>query len=354
MLRLIKSFIKSMVSLPRRVVANVYYYQHNKHLKSKVKIIYAGLPTARLRNLGDHAQVIAVQKWLSKNYPNYHILELNKDEIHYYYYAYKYLVNNEDLFILQSGGNMDVLGKWSETGRRRLIKNFKGNKIVILPQTIYFSDTDLGRREKKITSELYSQHPNLTVIARDIKSYQIAEQLFSGVKVLLAPDFVLSLEPLIKKVEKINQTKGRSVLFCFRKDKKSLISPSEIEYLKDKLPYKFEEYNTYIEIDVAPDKREEHLYDLLNVFNKHDLVVTDRFHGLIFSVMCNKPCIVFPTIDHKLTYGVKWFDSYNSIRLVAKPEEIIDCIESMISAEEHPSVKVNWNAKYFDKLPELL
>ena len=41
--------------------------------------------------------------------------------------------------------------------------------------------------------------------------------------------------------------------------------------------------------------------------SKCELVITDRFHGIIFALIANKPVIVLKTTDHKLTSGIQWF-----------------------------------------------
>lgn len=55
------------------------------------------------------------------------------------------MLNDDDLIFLQGGGNLG--DKWlnEERLRRTIIESFPNNKIVILPQTIYFSKNDGGK-----------------------------------------------------------------------------------------------------------------------------------------------------------------------------------------------------------------
>ncbi len=42
-------------------------------------------------------------------------------------------------------------------------------------------------------------------------------------------------------------------------------------------------------------------------FSKYKVVITDRYHGTIFSLASNTPTIVINSTDHKLSSGVDWF-----------------------------------------------
>lgn len=60
---------------------------------------------------------------------------------------------------MQGGGNLG--DKWlnEERLRREIILSCPNNKIFILPQTIYFSESD-GGEELKISQEAYTSHKN--------------------------------------------------------------------------------------------------------------------------------------------------------------------------------------------------
>ncbi|WP_082026255.1 polysaccharide pyruvyl transferase family protein [Prevotella pectinovora] len=44
---------------------------------------------------------------------------------------------------------------------------------------------------------------------------------------------------------------------------------------------------------------------ILQQFAKYQVVITDRYHGTIFSQIVNTPVIVISSTDHKLRSGVK-------------------------------------------------
>lgn len=47
--------------------------------------------------------------------------------------------------------------------------------------------------------------------------------------------------------------------------------------------------------------------NILELFSKYQVIITDRYHGTIFSQIVNVPVVVINSADHKLSSGVKWF-----------------------------------------------
>jgi len=71
--------------------------------------------------------------------------------------------------LLMGGGNFGDLWKAEHTFRTNVIKAYPDNKIIILPQTIYYSDTSKAVDDAAI----YSKHKSLYIIARDNESRKI-------------------------------------------------------------------------------------------------------------------------------------------------------------------------------------
>ena len=208
------------IMVPIMVLRNIVFAYHHRRLRYTRKIIYALTPPPKLNNIGDHAQVVAIRAWIEKHFNNLPVIELDKNEAKYFLPALKWLVQSSDVFFLQSGGNLGDRGMWSEPIRRLLIDVFKNNKIISLPQTIYFSDTPKGHREKSCSSRIYRAHPDLTIITRDSKSEELSKKLFPNARSFSMPDFVLSLNITN------SQTKNKppKILLCLRQDNQSTIT----------------------------------------------------------------------------------------------------------------------------------
>jgi len=347
----IKYIIFKIVIILKNII---YYFKLRKYKKHK-KIIYALTPPACLRNIGDHAQVIAIKKWFRKHFKNYSVLEFDKDEVYNYISIMKNIVNRKDLIFLHSGGNLSDRALWSENGRRLIIKSFPQNKIISLPQTIYFHNTLKGKKELEITKNIYNNHKQLTVIARDPVSFRLAREYFPKCKIMVFPDFVLSSD-ISEYLNSEVFTQSKDILLCLRRDGESALTAKDMEKIKKYIKLagkKFTEFDTTLDYDIQKKYREEELKKTLKLFIQHRLVITDRLHGIIFSVIAKKPCIALKTVDHKITASLEWFKDLNYLFYINSINELYEVIDRAIKIQEIRDI-IDWNKKYFDKLAEIL
>ena len=88
----------------------------------------------------------------------------------------------------------------------------------------------------------------------------------------------------------------------------------------------------------------------LDFIASHDAVVTDRFHGLIFSTIARRPCVLLPTGNHKITAALEWFRDVRFVRLAARPDEVAPLLADVLSVRER-SVP-DWEACFFTPLAQ--
>lgn len=320
--------------------------QHG-HLADQKKVVYALTPTPGLRNIGDHAQVVAIFDWIAKHFPGLPVVEVDKDECTKSIEGVKQVVGKEDVIVLHSGGNLGNRGMWSETARRTIISNFPNNQIISLPQTIFFSDTPEGQKQRGISEQIYRKHPDLTVIGRDPRSGELAKELFPNAKSFCIPDFVLSMEPRPgKEVDRENP----KVLLCLRLDDESVLKQEDREKLADSLPFETDFFDTTIPQRIERSDREYWVDDTLERFGRYDAIVTDRFHGLIFAVLTRRPTAVLRTVDHKLTSAFHWFDEVNFAKFAESPAAVEETLNEMLQVESFNAP--DWNELYFDRILE--
>lgn len=236
-----------------------------------------------------------------------------------------------------------------EEARRHIINKFKGNKIISFTQTIYFSDDKKGNYELEKTKKCYNSHDDLTLIARESKSYDLMKSNFVKNSIIKCPDIVFYLND---KLQHENFERNK-IMTCLRKDKETYIDLNKKEVFLNKLK---ECYNnlviadTVINNDVLENEREETLYDLWNKFYKSKVVITDRLHGMIFCAITKTPCIVTRSLDHKVLESYKWIKDLNYIRIVedlnfCNIELIIDELSNLKNLDEF-----DFDKTYFDKL----
>jgi len=315
------------------------------------RAIYALTPTAGLRNVGDQAQVVAILRWMARHYPDHRVVELDKDVVLACADGLKARVTPRDLIFLHSGGNLGDRGRWSEAARRTMISAFPDNRIVSLPQTIFFSDTPLGRHEREISRDIYGRHPRLTVIGRDAVSGELAAELFPHAQVTTMPDFVLSLKAEEFALHPDPAHAGR-IMLCLRRDNESAFRAEQRLVLKERLGQPATLYDTTLPHDIPASERLRVVMETLKLFNGHQAVVTDRFHGLIFAVICRKPAVVLPTVDHKLTSAISWFEDMPSVQLCDDLDRLSETLARVKAApsDHYP----DFNRLYFDRLPSLI
>lgn len=255
-------------------------------------------------NLGDQAIAVAERKFLEENFREYQIIEIWDTEFFKNILHIKRTIGSQDVFFAQGGGNMGIDYFWCERVRRLIIKWFPNNKIVILPQTIYFPDTKRGRKALDKSKKIYSKHKKLLICAREEVSYKILKREFVHTNVELIPDMVFYMQ--FPKREKQN-----TILLCFRDDQEKAVPTRWIEQIVAELTkqnYEYQYTDTVLNGNIPKDikLREEILLKKLEEFATARLVVTDRLHGMLFSCITNTPCIVFGNFNHKVEETYKW------------------------------------------------
>lgn len=267
----------------------------------KARIYYFLTPTHS--NLGDQAQLMCWTKLFGQWYPKHEIIEIpliiGTDNV---FMAIEKYITKKDIIFIHSGYLVcDLYNNWQMLCK--VVDKFSQHKITILPQTVHFLDSDI----QNIIAYVFNKHSNLHLMCRDKVSYMKAKQIFSNVELSLKPDVVTSLIGT-NYICSSNEREG--ILFCMRNDKEKMYSDEQIFKLQKKLcGIKIETSDTTIKADIWDwsGNRENLIQNFLRNISKYQVMVTDRFHGTIFSQITNTPVIVLSSSDHKLQSGVEWF-----------------------------------------------
>lgn len=295
------------------------------------RLVVMGIP--HHGNMGDNAIAVAEEEILEKYFPNYEIYYMQEDYLDICAKKAKSFIDDEDIILLHGGGNIGDTYVTPEKGRRAVIESFPNNKIIIFPQTAYFSDTENGRKELEVSKKTYNNHNNLIIMARENKSYNFMKEHFHNAKVYLTPDIVMSLSRKSDK-ERIN------ALFVFRVDKERVLSDKNTETIKNLVNEKFEQckfsdmdlVNKIINIPIS--LRDKALKDKFNEFQTAQIVITDRLHGMIFSAITETPCVAFGNFNHKISESYKWLENLDYIKYCDKIEDIEKNINEVISIKD--------------------
>ena len=300
-------------------------------VNAKPKFIVVGSPTHT--NLGDSTITISQINFLNKIDPAIDcIKELTLSEYNNNRDIYRKVISPKSVICGVGGGNMGNQWPEEELFRHELIKDFPNNPIIIFPQTIFYLDgKNDGIKEESI--KLYNNHPNLTLVAREQKSFEIMKELYPNCKVLLVPDIVLSSS---KNDFGVITSERKGVLLCLRSDAERKINDFEtdkiIEYL-DSQKLDFRKTDMYSDCEVTKENRAECVRKKMQEFCRAKLVITDRLHGMIFAALSETPALVLGNYNHKVSGSFEWIKSLPYIKYADSVEEVLTEIPKMLKIQ---------------------
>ena len=305
------------------------------------KVFYFCVPIHE--NLGDAAQMYCIRKWIKENFPTHQLVEIEA------YPTYskairkdlKNCIGEEDFLITESGATFS--DRHQDHGvHRYLLHEYTSNRLIIMPQTVDLPDEN----EMKKTAELFNNHPKAVFLARDPESYRMVKPYFNMDRVMLFPDIVTTL---IGRFDSSNKRSG--ILVCKRIDGEKKYDDYSIKNLLSKLQQlgKVDMTDTNFDhsLEYTYANLEEEITNKLNLFAKYKVILTDRYHGMIFSLVSNTPVVVIPTSGHKVKMGAKWFkeDYPEGIYFCETLDEAYNTINNILNN----NITVRNKSIYYDK-----
>ncbi|MEI8374853.1 MAG: polysaccharide pyruvyl transferase family protein [Planctomycetota bacterium] len=317
------------------------------------KIFYLGV--TEHSNLGDLAQHYCIKRWLAENYPLRDVHEFEAttvvDTRFNFLERMERVLNPNDLIFFQSGYTTQDLGGNHELMHRMVIDRFPNAKTVLMPQTVFFKSEE----RKQLTARCYNQNPNLIFLARDRVSYDLACDMFPDVTVWQYPDIVTSL---IGHCDYRCDRNG--VLFCCRNDSEKHYPDDEINRLRERVASlsSTDMIDTTIRKNYKAIRRrlDHFIKDEIQLFARYELVITDRYHGTIFSLVANTPVIVIKTNDHKVTTGVEWFHGVYDDRvfLAESLEHAYELANRVLKGKHTYRLKPYFEKEYYGRLRDAI
>lgn len=305
-------------------------------------------------NLGDLAQTMCTLDWLYKNYPGLNVVEISSSD--FYFDRDKMLAELKkflfptDLIVFQSGYTMTGIHE-HEAMRRTIMDAFPHNRIVLLPQTIFYQTEDA----KEWAISTYKDRENLLLLARDRVSYETAQNLFGCTRVALFPDIVTTLIGTRR-----DDTKREGILFCVRNDWERLYTKKEMATLMKRIRQHIyvSQTDTTVSIPNTEDREavRSFIEKTIDEYSCYRLIVTDRYHGTIFSLIAGTPVIVLKTTDHKVITGAEWFIPCmaNDIAVADSLEDVEKLIFQMLNQPHEYLKGAYFQERYYDHLKSLI
>jgi pyruvyl transferase EpsI len=217
-------------------------------------------------------------------------------------YIYK-----DDVIFLHGGGNFGDLYPMEEINRQNIVKSFK-NTIISFPQTVYF-ERKLSNYILKRAIKYYNSHKNIYIMCRDNLSLQFLKENLYNCYSFLMPDMVL----YYGNISSAPYKKNGKVLFCLRNDIEksfSMQARNNITSFLDK-KYHIEYFDTDNLSGIEVLDKGNAVQNIFDSFQEYEFIVTDRYHGAIFSYITSTPCIIFGNSYKKIEEGYIWFENTN-------------------------------------------
>ncbi|HAK74631.1 MAG TPA: hypothetical protein DCP36_15735 [Sporomusaceae bacterium] len=122
---------------------------------------------------------------------------------------------------------------------------------------------------------------------------------------------------------------------------------------KCNIPYRFND--TLVSYRVDGQNRSTEVINKIQAIRNAQLVITDRFHGVIFSVITHTPVIAFKSFDTKISAGIKWFSNLDFVHYIdSNNAEYADLITSCLTgASNNSNVSNNYKQLLLEKLKEI-
>lgn len=326
-----------------------YKYLTKYKREKKNTVFYLGTPIHT--NLGDLAQYYCIDKWIKQNLKEFDYVKLSADDLinrkANCIGILKKIYRPNDIIIFQSGYTTTDLGGCHDEMHCLIFNTLDNPYVLMMPQTIFFKSIE----RKRISSKSYSSDKNLLFLARDDISYDMATSMFNNIHLAKFPDIVTTL------IGSFASNQKRSGIFmCCRDDSEKYYSDSMLDELMNKLNKieNIERGDTTLKMnaDYMRNNIEKILFKEIERFSKYKLIITDRYHGTIFSLVSNTPVIVIKTNDHKVITGVNWFKGVydNSVYYADNLDKAYVLAKNILEHYDYINLKSYFKEKYYDNL----
>jgi pyruvyl transferase EpsO len=250
----------------------------------------------------------------------------------------------ETTILIQGGGNLGDLWLTHQSYREAVVRRYRRNRIIQLPQSIHFSNPYNFNKAKSI----FNGHPDFHLLVRDTHSLSIAKDLYSG-PTYLCPDMALVLDELQPSSLPIHKLYG-----LLRTDKEGALEPvsalSHIPHtdwssdgqIKGKsLAFKLEDIEDQYNFCRRPMRNVKRvLYDWLakqrlargiSILSLGEVIITDRLHAHLICSMMRRPHVILDNSYKKITNFQKTWKTGENISVFASTlDEAIDAAVKLV------------------------
>ena len=252
-------------------------------------------------NVGDLLIMYGTLAYFKKN-------KLKPLRMHSVHSFSEYNINDDQILVFHGGGNFGDLYPLHQQHRMTIISKYINNKIIVLPQTIYYESEE----EYQACCLELRKHKDLHICVRDEKSYQLAQGMTNNV--YLIPDMAhhlyttellqTDLELQAKTSLFLNRVDIEAVttklkvdadlttdwsLFLSEHEKKVKLE-TRLQRLSDKVG--LNKFTSKITTDRWLKLSEKLVREAVALYAPFEVIYTSRLHGCILSALMNKQTYV--------------------------------------------------------------
>lgn len=288
-------------------------------------------------NIGDYAIGYAEMLFFKKYFPNIELHCVTTMQWIAMRELLPQVISKDDVLFFNGGGYLGDL-RGDNAVYEDIISMFPGNLKIFFPNNYTYSGGISKENQNLIRDiRLIFSRPDIYVFLRGRKSYDFAKQFSKNVSYF--PDMALGLH-FPKTVEKSDK-----ILLCLRNDiEKTFSEEKELRCILDKEGVLYDEFDLCLSRYISQIEGRNVLKKVIKKLQKYKLIITDRLHGMILSVVSEIPVIVFDNSTHKILDVLEWVKSYESVFFLNEKE--IESVPEII--HNAPSLECKYD-KRFDK-----
>lgn len=301
-------------------------------------------------NIGDHAILLAEEEFLKSK--GYKVFPVVSDEIDIFIEKFSSTINMKDFVFITGGGNLGTLWEHEQINVNKVLEKYKNNKIIIFPQTVYYSNDIHGVYRLELDKKIYKECKNLKFTCRDSKSFEFVKNIIE-LNTIQTSDIATYLN--YSEINSSNNGKRQNILICLRNDKEKvssnfdiqkIIQYSRINFPNEKIYY----IDTVFKGRFSLKKGKRYLNKFLKRVKSSKLFITDRLHGMIFAVITGTPCIAMNNSSGKVKGVYKWISEHNNfVRFIENYNDFENQIKELDLSKNYvynnKKIKIN-----FDKI----
>jgi pyruvyl transferase EpsO len=230
-------------------------------------------------------------------------------------------VSPQTILVMHGGGNFGDLYPVHQNFREEIVRRFPGNRIVVLPQSVYFSSPVALERSARI----FRQHRDIHLYVRDYASLAQVHTRFTE-NAELMPDMAHQLW----RGYQPHPAAGDRTLRLLRKDveaehqQHAAVEQRSVDWLDFNPRWSCRIFGRILWLHALEGKLGRKLgaqalwYTYCDRLHRHmesrfveyDEVITSRLHGMIFALLLGKRVRYLDNLYGKLNgYASTWFDA---------------------------------------------